>query len=50
MTVVRGRGRTLRRRARVLTAVGVAVTEIWADPAGQLFVDTMRDGRADPPG
>lgn len=30
---------------RVLTAVAVAVTEIRADPAGQLFIDSMRDGR-----
>lgn len=30
---------------RVLTAVTVAVTEIRADPAGQLFIDSARGGR-----
>ena len=45
VTVVRAAVDGLSGAARVLTAVGVAVTEIRADPAGQLFVDTMRDGR-----
>ena len=30
---------------RVVTAVTVAVAEIRSDPAGQLFIDSMRDGR-----